>query len=100
MKPLALALMAAIAGAGAMYLFDPMAGPRRRERLRARFSMRRDQEIDEDDGLAPLSMLPEPLERVQEHRFRVLPALAMATPVAVAVGAVLWRRGEHADWLH
>jgi len=54
-----------------------------------------------DDGLEPLSMMPEPLERPQSSRGRLLPALAVAAPVAVAVGAAMLKRHhDEGAWLH
>jgi hypothetical protein len=54
---------------------------------------------DDDDGLAPLNMTPPPLEQqAQSHRGAVL--LAMAAPVAMAVGAAWLHRREDGHWLH
>ncbi len=56
---------------------------------------------DADDGLEPLSMTPEPLEQPHAARSRLLPALAIAAPVAMAVGAaVLKHRHDEGGWLH
>ena len=129
MKKLMLALGAVALGAGAAYFLDPRHGAQRRRAWQARGGdwlqrlqqqaadsghamgdtlgrlqqrlRRRDATLSEDDGLRPLEMTPEPLEK-EEHRRRLLPALAMAaTPVAVAVGAALLRqRSDEGEWLH
>ncbi len=52
------------------------------------------------DGLEPLSMTPPPLEQAGHHRSRLLPALALAAPVAVAVGAAVLKRRDDGAWLH
>lgn len=49
--------------------------------------------FDDADGLEPLSMTPEPLER-RHTRSAVPTALAVAAPVALAVGAVWWKRDD------
>lgn len=55
----------------------------------------------EDDGLEPLSFTPAPLEQEAATRSRLLPVLAVAAPVALAVGAAMFRqRHETGDWLH
>ncbi|MED5618939.1 hypothetical protein [Ideonella sp. BN130291] len=52
----------------------------------------------DDDGLEPLNMTPPPLEREHSHRGGVL--LAMAAPVAMAVGAAWLRRRDDGHWIH
>ena len=130
MKKLTLALAAAALGAaGAVYFLDPRHGPRRRRewqaqaadwlhtlqreargpaqalgdtmgRLRDRMRHPHDDVVPED-GLTPLEMTPEPLEREPHNRHLLLKGLAVATPVAVAVGAALLRqRSEEGEWLH
>jgi hypothetical protein len=130
MKRLTLALAAAALGAGAVYFLDPRNGPRRRSlwqsragdwlhqlqdqtagpahalgdtvgRLKQRLRAHAHEDEVPDDGLTPLDMTPAPLEK-ENHRMRLLPALAMAaTPVAMAVGAALLRqRSEEGEWLH
>jgi hypothetical protein len=72
---------------------------------RSLLQRRRDQAAaampEDDEGLEPLSFAPEPLEQ-GARRSKVLPALAMAAPVAVALGAavMLRQRHESGDWLH
>jgi hypothetical protein len=68
--------------------------------LRRRYD-RADEVRGADDGLEPLSFAPEPLERPALHG-KVLPVLAMAAPLAVALGAaaVLKQRHESGAWLH
>jgi hypothetical protein len=101
LSTLGIAMLAAMAGAGTMYLLDPVAGARRRQRLAERLMPWREEAVEEDDGLEPLAMTPEPLERQASHG-RMLPSLAMATPVALAVGvgAAWWRRRDDGGWLH
>ena len=54
-----------------------------------------------DDGLEPLSMTPPGLEEAASQRVRHMrTAVAVAAPLAVAVGTVLWRRIANGDWLH
>ncbi|MFZ5542980.1 MAG: hypothetical protein ACOZJZ_05445 [Pseudomonadota bacterium] len=47
---------------------------------------------DGDDGLEPLSLTPEPLEPARPSRHKVLPLLAVAAPVAMAVGAAMLKQ--------
>ena len=130
MRKTPLAIAALLLGAGAVYFLDPRQGAQRRsafgERVRGwidaatqgasrqvqaasegmhglqrRWQERGQRLRDEDDGLEPLSMTPPPLESDPPKRSKVLPALAVATPVAVAVGAALLRqRDEEGQWLH
>jgi hypothetical protein len=126
MRKMSLALAAIALGAGAAYFLDPRQGPQRRKQLRLHAeewldavqqgTSRQTHAVGDwmhqmqdrlkersstlrDDGLAPLSMTPEPLEKPPGSR--LLTGLAVATPVAVAVGAALMRqRSEEGDWLH
>jgi hypothetical protein len=112
-----------------VYFLDPRHGPRRRRewqaqaadwlqtlqretrgpaqalgdsvgRLRQRLARHGEAEVP-DDGLTPLEMTPEPLEREPHNRHLLLKGLAVATPVAMAVGAALLRqRSEEGEWLH
>lgn len=50
--------------------------------------------VDEADGLEPLSMTPEPLERRQGRGSALPTALAVAAPVVLAVGAAWWKRDD------
>jgi hypothetical protein len=129
MKKTTLAIAAIALGAGAVYFLDPRLGPQRRRTVAERArgwlqdleqgasgpmqSLRdwagglqqrwqeRDQVVRDDESLAPLSMAPPALDAERTRRSRVLPALAVATPVAVAVGAALLRdRDEEGRWLH
>jgi len=55
----------------------------------------------DDEGLEPLSFAPEPLEHPGSRHSKVLPVLAVAAPVVVALGAaMLKQRHESGAWLH
>jgi hypothetical protein len=130
MKKLTWAIAAVALGAGAAYFLDPRQGPQRRRqwqgqaadwlhglqqragastqalgenlgRLRDRLH-KPAEAVVRDDGLAPLEMTPEPLEREPANHHRLLMGLAVATPVAMAVGAaaLLRQRSESGEWLH
>jgi len=127
MKKLPLAILALAAGAGAAYFLHPRHGEQRRTHAREQAmgwwaglreaAQQRNQalkdwagrigrraqapEVHDAEGLEPLSMTPAPLQAEHGRRSRVLPALAVATPVAMAMGAVwLRQRGEDGEWLH
>jgi hypothetical protein len=57
-------------------------------------------EVEDDDGLAPLEMTPPPVEQHNGRRIGMLPMLAVATPVAVAVGAAWLHKHDDGHWVH
>jgi hypothetical protein len=76
-------------------------GPGPAARLRDWASRWRSKPTLPDDGLEPLSMTPPGLQDAATQRVRqVRTAVAVAAPLAVAVGTVLWRRNANGDWLH
>lgn len=130
MKKLPLTLAAVALGAAAVYFLDPRQGPQRRQAVaqrsrdwmdalseaasrqmdtlggwmdsvQQRMGRSHEARVEDEDGLEPLSMTPPPLEEERSRRSRMLPALAVATPVAMAMGAAWLRhRNEEGDWLH
>jgi hypothetical protein len=109
MRSWMLALLGLAAGAGAVYYLDPRHGPQRRadtqQRLQQwwdRLAAAREAVPEDDAALEPLSFAPEPLEqRESAGAGKVLPVLAMAAPVVLAVGAAMWKqRHDSGEWLH
>jgi hypothetical protein len=61
----------------------------------------RNQELSDDEALEPLSFPPRAVEQATSSRKGMLSALAVAAPVALAVGAVVVkRRHDDGQWLH
>lgn len=94
MRRFTLALLALAAGAGALYVAETRGWMRRR--LAGQPAM-----PESYEDLEPLSFPPQPLERSEASHGHLLQALALAAPVAVALGAAALRqRHESGHWLH